>query len=47
MPFYTITIVTTVDATGKPMPSTDAGKKAVRQVQVWDERSHGQLHPAP
>ena len=44
MPFYTITLVTTVDENGKPAPSAQGGEKQVRQVSVWDRRTHAELH---
>lgn len=46
MPFYTITIVTTVDENGKPAPATQRGAKQVRQVSVWDSLTHAELYTA-
>lgn len=46
MPFYTIKLVSTVDENGKPAPATDPGKKEIKQLNVWDHRSHAELHTA-
>lgn len=46
MPFYTITLVSTVDENGRPAPATVAGRKELKQVGVWDKRTHAELHTA-